>query len=68
MAQQQFTIPNISCGHCVATITSELTDMDGIDTVNGDPQSKTITVEMQAPATTEQVQAKLAEIGYPAQT
>jgi len=67
MAQQQFTIPNISCGHCVAAITNELTELDGVDTVNGDPQSKTITVELQAPATVEQVQAKLAEIGYPAQ-
>lgn len=68
MTQQRFTVPNISCGHCVATITGELNALDGVTQVKGDPQTKTITLDLQAPATTEQIQAKLAEIGYPAES
>jgi copper chaperone len=68
MTQQQYTIPNISCGHCVATITNELKELDGVNQVDGDPTTKTITVLMQIPATDEQIRSKLVEIGYPAQS
>lgn len=66
MERQIFTIPTISCGHCVATIKSALEEIDGVNRVAGDPQVKTITVELQPPATAKQIQAKLVEIGYPA--
>jgi len=66
MTQHVFTVPNISCGHCVATITNELKELDGVRKVDGNPQTKTITVEAQPPAAEEQIKAKLAEIGYPA--
>jgi copper chaperone CopZ len=65
MEKEIFTIPNISCGHCVATISNELKEIEGVDRVAGDPQAKTITVELQAPATAKQIQTKLVEIGYP---
>lgn len=68
MTQQKFTIPKISCGHCVAAITSELKELVGVNQVNGDPQTKTINVELETPATAEQILAKLVEIGYPAQS
>lgn len=66
MTQHLFTVPNISCGHCVATITNELKELDGVQQVSGDPQAKTITVDAQPPAGEEQIKAKLTEIGYPA--
>ena len=66
MEKQTFTIDNISCGHCVAAIKSEIKELDGVKTVEGDPVDKTITVEWQTPATASQVKAKLSEIGYPA--
>jgi copper chaperone len=66
MEKQTYTISNISCGHCVATIKSEIQDLDGVSAVEGDPETKTITVEWQSPATTSQIQSKLSEIGYPA--
>ena len=65
MEKEIFAIPNISCGHCVATISNELKAIEGVDRVAGDPQAKTITVERQAPATAKQIKAKLVEIGYP---
>ncbi len=66
MRKQSFKIPNISCGHCVNTIKSELTEIEGIKSVDGNPQSKTIEVEWDAPASVDKIKDKLAEINYPA--
>ena len=66
MEKQKFTVPNISCGHCVATIQNELRELDGVVKVEGDPQNKTATVEWNGPATESQIKSKLSEIGYPA--
>jgi copper chaperone CopZ len=68
MEKQTFTISKISCGHCVSTIQRELQDFDGVAKVNGDPQTKTITVEWQTPASKSKIEARLTEIGYPAST
>lgn len=65
MAKQTFSISNISCGHCVATIQNELQEIDGVVGVEGDPQNKTASVEWDAPATESQIKSKLSEIGYP---
>ena len=66
MSKQKFSIPKISCGHCVAAIKDELTDMEGVTSVEGNPGEKTITVEFSGPATVESLKAKLEEINYPA--
>lgn len=66
MAKQTFSIPNISCGHCVNAIKSELSDLDGVKTVEGDPASKSIEVEYDAPASEGQIKDTLKEINYPA--
>ncbi len=68
MAQAQFSVPNISCGHCVAAIESELSVMDGITTVKADAQTKSVSVQWQAPATIEGIRAALTKINYPAQS
>ena len=65
MAQETFSIPNISCGHCTATIQNELTELEGVDTVAGNIEAKTVTVAWQKPAQREQIIAKLKEINYP---
>lgn len=66
MEKQTFIISNISCGHCVATIQNELQELDGVLKIEGDPQSKTITVEWNSPVTASKIESKLTEIGYPA--
>jgi len=66
MEKQTFTISNISCGHCVATIQNEIRELDGVLKVEGNPQDKTVTVDWDAPATESQIESKLSEIGYPA--
>jgi len=60
-----YTIPNISCQHCVHTITNELTDLAGVSSVEGDLDSKKVTISFEAPATQEQIVGALVEINYP---
>jgi len=66
MEKQTFSVPNISCGHCVMSIKNELSEMEGVTTVDGNPENKTISVEWDSPATSETIKDKLAEINYPA--
>jgi len=66
MTQYTYNVPNISCGHCVASITGALNEINGVRQVSGDPLAKTITVDAQPPATGDQILSKLTEIGYPA--
>ncbi len=61
-----YQIPNISCGHCVHTITSELSDLEGVTHVEADFVTKQATITFGPPATEEQIKKLLAEINYPA--
>ena len=58
-------IPAVNCGHCIATIKRELSYIDGIESVEGDPLAKDVTIRWRAPLTWELIRSKLIEIGYP---
>ncbi len=60
-----YTIPNISCNHCVHTISMELSDLPGVKSVQGDVNSKKVVVIYDAPATPEALVKLLTEIEYP---
>ena len=64
--RKTFSIPKISCGHCVMTITKELKELPGIRKVEGNPQFKTVDVEWDPPASEAQIRATLNEINFPA--
>lgn len=66
MNKKTFSIPNISCGHCVMNIKRELGEVKGVGKVEGNPQAKEITVEWDAPATLDKILSTLKEINYPA--
>ncbi len=65
MPSKTFEVPNISCGHCVMTIKNELGDLAGVSRVEGNQETRIVTVEWDSPATWEQIKALLAEINYP---
>ena len=67
MEKKTFSIPSISCGHCVMAIKNELLEMEGISKAEGNPEDKTMTVEWDAPASIETITEKLKEINYPAE-
>ena len=66
METKSFSIPNITCGHCVMTIKNEVGELAGVSRVDGDPDKKEITVDWDSPATLEQIVSTLKEINYPA--
>jgi copper chaperone CopZ len=66
MAKTTFSIPNISCGHCVMSIKNELSELDGVTSVEGNPETKSIDVEWDAPITEDKLIETLKEINYPA--
>jgi len=66
MAKKTFSIANISCGHCVMAIKNELNELDGIKSVEGNPEAKSIDVEWDAPITEDKIIETLKEINYPA--
>ena len=60
-----YSIPNISCNHCVHTITMELNDMAGISSVSANVEGKQATITFEPPATEESIKQLLSEINYP---
>ena len=66
MEKQNLHISNISCGHCVMAIKNELSELEGVGAVEGNPEDKSITVEWETPATLEIIRNTLNEINYPA--
>jgi copper chaperone len=67
MTTVSYKIPNINCNHCVHTIKNELEEVDGVQSVIGDVEQKTIKVEFESPATEAEIQSLLKEINYPVQ-
>lgn len=65
MEKVTYQISNISCNHCVHTIKTELSDLEGVASVDGDKDTKEITVTFQQPATVEKIKSVLTEINYP---
>jgi copper chaperone CopZ len=66
MEKEILSIPNISCGHCVMSIKNELSEIEGVKSIAGDPEAKEIVVEWDSPATLQQIKEMLSEINYPA--
>jgi copper ion binding protein len=64
MESKTFTVPNISCGHCVHTVEMEVGDLAGVKSVKAEQDSKQVVVEWGEPATWEQIEALLVEINY----
>jgi copper chaperone len=65
MSEKTFTVPNISCGHCVHSIKMEVGEIAGVQRVDADQESKRVTVVWDEPATWEQIRETLVEINYP---
>jgi copper chaperone len=59
-----FTVPNISCDGCVRTITNEVREIAGVTAVQGDVETKIVTVQWDDPATWDAIREKLTEIEY----
>jgi len=60
--------PDISCGHCVQTVQSELGKLDGVSNVHASAETKTIDLDFDAAVVSlGKIEAILDEAGYPVQ-
>ncbi len=66
MTNKTVNVPNISCGHCVATIEREVAEIDGVSEVKAEQTSRNVTVTWDADATDWVViEDLMTEIDYP---
>jgi copper chaperone len=67
MTTVTYSIPTISCGHCTHTIETEVSDLQGVQSVKAEIDTKKVVITFDAPASEEKIKALLAEINYPAE-
>jgi copper chaperone CopZ len=65
MSTVTYEVPNISCGHCVHTIQTELSELAGVTKVAASQADRKVTIEFSDPATEEGIMALMKEINYP---
>jgi len=65
MTTVKYSVPNIHCGHCVHTIQMEVSDVEGVQSVKADQESRLVEITFDAPATEDGIKALLSEINYP---
>ena len=59
-----FHSEDISCGGCTSTIEKELSPMQGIASVTGDPETKQVVVEHEESLSIDDILAKLDDLGF----
>jgi copper chaperone CopZ len=65
MTTVKYSVPNISCGHCVHTIQMEVSEVEGVQAVKAFEDSRQVEITFDTPATEDGIKALMAEINYP---
>jgi copper chaperone len=66
MSEKTVLIPNISCGHCTATIEREINDLNGVTSVTANKDTKQVNINWnEAKIDWPQISNLLTEIGFP---
>ena len=59
-----YTVTGMTCGHCVASVTEEVSKVDGVTDVEVDLASGQVTVTSAGPVDDDAVAAAVDEAGY----
>jgi len=66
MEHVTLTAPDISCGHCVATVKEAVGALAGVASVEADPSSKRVEIDFDpGRVSLTEIEAALDEAGYP---
>ena len=65
MTTVTYNVPAMHCGHCIHTVEMEVGELQGVQAVKADLDTKKVEVTFDAPASEEEIKALLAEIEYP---
>lgn len=60
-----YSVPGIHCQHCVHTIKMELSELEGVQNVDADLDTKKVSVTFDNPELEKTILETLDEIGYP---
>lgn len=61
---KEFTVQDISCGHCAQAITQEVTTVPGVQNVKVDINTKRVSVEANDQVSTDTIVQAINEAGY----
>lgn len=64
MSTSQFTVTGMTCSHCVASVTDEVTAVPGVTGVDVDLATGGLTVTSDAPVDDASIKAAVEEAGY----
>jgi copper chaperone len=59
-----WTVTGMTCGHCVASVSEEIAEIDGVEHVDVVLETGAVTVTSTAPLAPEAVEAAVEEAGY----
>jgi len=61
---KEFTVADISCGHCAQAITKEVSGVQGVQNVTVDVGTKRVSVEASEQVSTDTIVNAINEAGY----
>ena len=64
MTTETYTVTGMTCGHCAASVTEELTELAGVETVDVVVETGAVTVTSATPLDESAVRAAVEEAGY----
>jgi copper chaperone len=64
MSQRTYTVTGMTCGHCVTSVTEEITAIHGVTDVAVDLPTGAVTVTSNEPVDEARVRAAVEEAGY----
>ena len=64
MSTETYTVTGMTCGHCVSSVTEEVSELPGVTDVQVELETGRVTVTADAPVGTDKVRAAVEEAGY----
>ena len=64
MSTSTYTVTGMTCGHCVASVTEEISELHGVRSVKVDLPTGAVTVDSDNPLDPADVRAAVEEAGY----
>lgn len=67
MTTVTYSVPAMHCDHCTHTIEMEVGELQGVQAVKADLNTKKVQISFDDPASEQSIKALLSEIDYPAE-
>jgi copper chaperone len=64
MQTSSYTVTGMTCGHCVASVTEEVVEIPGVESVDVALETGAVTITSAEPVDRAAVQAAVEEAGY----